>query len=1111
MLEQTMRPIRGDTMNRFLVLSTGLALALIGLPGSATGQSCVAPPADLVGWWPGDQGANDFDDIQNGNDGMPSSGVTFTTGPDNKVVTAFSFPATAAGEEIRVMSSAVNFGVLEPATSVSVDAWVRLDPNAPLPQTGYIVAKGALGDCDKPSYGLFLAQGGGKKQEVVFVVTTQQGVGSGTTAVMADYQEFICGKSKPDLQNCPALFDWHHVAGTFGLNPDDPDEFLTQIYLDGSSRDTRSEPSSGVQILYGSIDPTIKTDDLAIGNFSSRPAKGKCGGDGIPFLGDVDEVEIFSRAISQAEIQSIVSADSAGKCKGIDTTVQIAGTTRCTSDLSSTTFTIEPAGPVTIVGTIGNDNVFSGSVVSGLATSPDLAPNTFAAVSGPFEAGVGFDEACIAMGGPTCPVTIDLSGCSASTCRIDFLGLPIPPPPALPVSFSLFVDPMGGTVELSAEVQLVNGLPTLITFEFTSDSAAANFVPLKADLGGEAFTCTSDGGGSACLGDADCTSADVSFDGVLSCKEQDLMNCAPMTAIRDVDGLGFSGTFVSTTTGAVYLAEPVVTAPFDKVMVLVETSDGTVDSKELNDNLGGSLSTDIVFDIPTCVPPASSGTVSTCALSATNLTCGVTGLLEDFESFGTLTLACDGTGSVTGTAEVDFGASPPALVSAGELQVAGVGFGLSFESSGCSGTCASDATGDVCLVGKEICFDVAVEVDGTTDPFTCGGLGDLTATLWAGGEAINKARLIPEGGVPEGFVADFDLEFTGTAGKIDLDDGTTVTTLLIDTGASGVAGSWSVPKVATCRAGICFDGASPRDPVTVCSSDADCQPTACTVELEEVSIVATDTGLGATVDDSQPPAAVVPVGFPTNPEGCNAAVSGDFLAGGTFSGSTAELNFNVENLDLTVAQNGQAVCTTPIDAAVFSRLTRSGLEKVLVAGPVAIGAECPTEPLVFTFAIKYEGPAVTITDIIPAEWEACAGFVDPANECQQFLCDNTFPIGSQDCQDLVASLGCQPSEGGLTLDIGNPGNSATNIAWELPAGSGGATLTCTIASRAKPQNQNCEYNPSTCGTPAEPREFFINRGAQAAFSNGAPTPKPGEPAVDVQTDPLVLTCPAPAP
>jgi hypothetical protein len=37
--------------------------------------------------------------------------------------------------------------------------------------------------------------------------------------------------------------------------------------------------------------------------------------DGFNFNGQLDEVEIFDRALTQAEIQSIVAADSFGKCK----------------------------------------------------------------------------------------------------------------------------------------------------------------------------------------------------------------------------------------------------------------------------------------------------------------------------------------------------------------------------------------------------------------------------------------------------------------------------------------------------------------------------------------------------------------------------------------------------------------------------------------------------------------------------------------------------------------------------------------------------------------------------------------------------------------------------
>jgi hypothetical protein len=111
-----------------------------------------------------------------------------------------------------------------------------------------------------------------------------------------------------------------------------------------------------------------------------------------------------------------------------------------------------------------------------------------------------------------------------------------------------------------------------------------------------------------------------------------------------------------------------------------------------------------------------------------------------------------------------------------------------------------------------------------------------------------------------------------------------------------------------------------------------------------------------------------------------------------------------------------------------------------------------------------------------------------------------------DCDALAMSLGCTPEgdescgEDGsdCTFEIGNPGNSATNITWEIPGGSGDATLTCTVASRAKPQNQNCEYNPSSCGV------FEINRGATAVFLDGS-VPVPGKPAAGLgPTDPIEL-------
>jgi hypothetical protein len=52
--------------------------------------------------------------------------------------------------------------------------------------------------------------------------------------------------------------------------------------------------------------------------FTTNAAIGARGDDAIDnsFFGDIDELEIFNRALSQTEIQSIFNASSAGKCKG---------------------------------------------------------------------------------------------------------------------------------------------------------------------------------------------------------------------------------------------------------------------------------------------------------------------------------------------------------------------------------------------------------------------------------------------------------------------------------------------------------------------------------------------------------------------------------------------------------------------------------------------------------------------------------------------------------------------------------------------------------------------------------------------------------------------------
>src|SRR5262249_34489261 len=88
-------------------------------------------------------------------------------------------------------------------------------------------------------------------------------------------------------QNLP-LNTWTHLAGTF-------DGSTIRFYINGTLAGTLAATSLG---------PTNDAS-LRIGT------SGTCDG----FGGLIDEVELFNRALSQSEIQTIYNAGSAGKCK----------------------------------------------------------------------------------------------------------------------------------------------------------------------------------------------------------------------------------------------------------------------------------------------------------------------------------------------------------------------------------------------------------------------------------------------------------------------------------------------------------------------------------------------------------------------------------------------------------------------------------------------------------------------------------------------------------------------------------------------------------------------------------------------------------------------------
>lgn len=228
---------------------------------------CIPPPAGMVAWWPGDNNAND---IQGGNNGILVGGATFS--PSGKVGPAFLLDGI--NDYVRVPSSPS----LNPAGSFTIDAWIYVTADGTFP----IVTK--WGD-----------SGPWSGQRAYALHTTP---GRGLNFAISDdanqwnnpFHTFHTPGGEVPLNT------WTLVAGVY-----DQATGTRSIYVDGVQAATRTDPP---------ITITASIADLTIGNWLRAPFD-----EGYFFPGMIDEVEIFNRALSQAEIQAIFNAGSAGKCK----------------------------------------------------------------------------------------------------------------------------------------------------------------------------------------------------------------------------------------------------------------------------------------------------------------------------------------------------------------------------------------------------------------------------------------------------------------------------------------------------------------------------------------------------------------------------------------------------------------------------------------------------------------------------------------------------------------------------------------------------------------------------------------------------------------------------
>jgi hypothetical protein len=229
------------------ILTFTSALLALFSPGctSVPPKGQYSPPTKgLVAWWRGEGNANDS---AGGHNGVLRGGMTFTNGVFGQ--------AFAAGSRRRVLVPD------DPAfelTSFTIGAWVNIHSDS------YAVL-GRMSPVYEP-YALGVDHAGG----IGLQVNIHSGVVGEQLFAPISYQQ------------------WHQVTGTLNTA-----QGIMSVYIDGKLAARKKTSVSPMQKL----DPA-QPSAISIGNGTILE---------FPFLGEIDEVVLYSRALSPGEVASLAA------------------------------------------------------------------------------------------------------------------------------------------------------------------------------------------------------------------------------------------------------------------------------------------------------------------------------------------------------------------------------------------------------------------------------------------------------------------------------------------------------------------------------------------------------------------------------------------------------------------------------------------------------------------------------------------------------------------------------------------------------------------------------------------------------------------------------------
>lgn len=253
-------------------ISSILLLVLIGCQATQTfAQTCSTAPANLVSWY---QGENNTIDFISTNNGAIQGNVTYTTGFVGQTFALGGTGNTSGSGDRVLVGNPANLQLQD----FTIEAWIKRSSNT-------IVTNSPVGGFEG---GSFFAYGAGGYGFIIQQSTNRIGLTKiGTSAV---YSNLTVSDT-----------NFHHVAVTKSGNQ-------VTFYLDGVA---------DAPITYNTTF-TFGTN-AAIGARGDNDARNA-------FFGSIDELSIYSRALTASEIQAIVTAGSAGKCLMMVNTFTVTNT-----------------------------------------------------------------------------------------------------------------------------------------------------------------------------------------------------------------------------------------------------------------------------------------------------------------------------------------------------------------------------------------------------------------------------------------------------------------------------------------------------------------------------------------------------------------------------------------------------------------------------------------------------------------------------------------------------------------------------------------------------------------------------------------------------------------